>query len=224
MQNIPISATSATHCCKNVAKQAQDWRKRRMISSKPMIARATELSETVAARETEIVNFEERLAAQAAESKSAETAIEKQIAQRADLEAAVAVLINQRAERSSATNEMESNVRAARNTLNELHDLRSKHQVRETQLQLQIDNLAEHISHRYQLNLRDFAPDQIVFDKTLRAQLKRRAGGIERSALDANNGGEASSNETSRSESTIHLDVDLRSEEHTSELQSLRHL
>ena len=175
----------------------------------PMIARATELSETVAARETEIVNFEERLAAQAAESKSAETAIEKQIAQRADLEAAVAVLINQRAERSSATNEMESNVRAARNTLNELHDLRSKHQVRETQLQLQIDNLAEHISHRYQLNLREFAPDQIVFEKTLRAQLKRRAGGIERSALDANNGGEASSNETSRSESTIHLDVDL---------------
>src|SRR5205823_1035163 len=47
----------------------------------PMIARATELSETVAARETEIVNFEERLAAQAAESKSAETAVEKQIAQ-----------------------------------------------------------------------------------------------------------------------------------------------
>src|SRR5947207_13046893 len=175
----------------------------------PRIARATELSETVAAREIEIVNFEERLAAQAAESKSAETAIEKQIAQRADLEATVAVLINQRAERSSATNEMESNVRAARNTLNELHDLRSKHQVRETQLQLQIDNLAEHISHRYQLNLREFAPDQIVFEKTLRAQLKRRAGGIERSALDPNNGGEASSNETSRSESTIHLDVDL---------------
>src|SRR5438094_165687 len=159
----------------------------------PMIARATELSETVAARETEIVNFEERLAAQAAESKSAETAIEKQIAQGADLEAAVAVLINQRAERSSATNEMESNVRAARNTLNELHDLRSKHQVRETQLQLQIDNLAEHISHRYQLNLREFAPDQIVFEKTLRAQLKRRAGGIERSALDVDNGREAGS-------------------------------
>src|SRR5438874_2603837 len=159
----------------------------------PMIARAAELSETVAARETEIVNFEERLAAQAAESKSAETAIEKQIAQRADLEATVAVLINQRVERSFATNEMESNVRAARNSLNELHDLRSKHQVREAQLQLPIDNLAEHVSHRYQLNLHEFAPDQIVFEKTLRAQLKRRAGGIERSALDVDNGLEAES-------------------------------
>ena len=160
---------------------------------KPMIARATELSETVAARETEIVNFEERLTAQAAESKSAETAIEKQIAQRADLEATVAALISQRAERSSATNEMESNVRAVRNSLNELHDLRSKHQVREAQLQLQIDNLAEHISHRYQLNLREFAPDQTVFEKTLRAQLKRRAGGTERSALDVDNGRQAAS-------------------------------
>jgi chromosome segregation ATPase len=90
---------------------------------KPMSARATELSETVAARETEIVNFEERLAAQAAESKSAETAVEKQIAQRADLEATVAALINQRTERSSATNEMESNVRAVRNSLNELRTI-----------------------------------------------------------------------------------------------------
>src|SRR5438046_10731033 len=86
---------------------------------------------------------------------------------------------------------MQSNARAARNTLNELHDLRSKHQVREAQLQLQIDNLAEHISHRYQLNLREFAPDQILFEKTLRAQLKRRAGGTERSALDGDNGREA---------------------------------
>jgi len=159
---------------------------------KPMIARATELSETVAARETEIVNFEERLAAQAAESKSAETAIEKQIAQRADLEATVVALINQRAERSSATNEMESDVRAVRNSLNELHDLRSKHKVREAQLQLQIDNLAEHISHRYQLNLREFAPDQTAFEKVLRVQLKRRQGGSSARSLDAN-GGEAAS-------------------------------
>jgi chromosome segregation protein len=168
---------------------------------KPMIAREAELSETVAARETEIVNFEERLAAQAGESKSAKTDIEKQNAQRADLEATVAALINQRAERSSATNEMESNVRAVRNSLNELHDLRSKHQVREAQLQLQIDNLAEHISHRYQLDLREFAPDQAAFEKTLRAQLKRRPGEIER-ALDVDNGREAASK-------SVTIDVDV---------------
>jgi chromosome segregation protein len=77
--------------------------------------------------------------------------------------------------------------------LNELHDLRSKHQVREAQLQLQIDNLAEHISHRYQLNLREFAPDQTAFEKVLRVQLKRRQDGSSAPSLDANNGGEAAS-------------------------------
>jgi chromosome segregation protein len=68
---------------------------------------------------------------------------------------------------------MESDLRASRNSLNELHDLRSKQQVRESQLQMQSDNLVEHISRRYQLNLRGFAPDQVAFEKTLRAQLKR---------------------------------------------------
>jgi chromosome segregation protein len=176
---------------------------------RPMIAREAELSETVAVRETEIVNFEKRLAGQADESKRGEAAIEIQNAQRADLEVTVAALTNQRAERSSATNEMESNLRAVRNSLNELHDLRSKYQVRQAQSQLQIDNLAEHISRRYQLNLREFTPDQAAFEKTLRAQLKRHAGSIEHSALDVNNGGEASLVSTSRPESTIHLDVDL---------------
>jgi len=52
--------------------------------------------------------------------------------------------------------------------------LRAKQQVRQAQLQLQIDNLAEHISRRYQIDLREFAPDQVAFEKTLRAQLKRK--------------------------------------------------
>src|SRR5438094_1313503 len=51
----------------------------------------------------------------------------------------------------------------------------------------------------------------MAFEKVLRLQLKRRQGGSTPNAfgVDANNGGEAASNETSRSESAIHLDVDL---------------
>jgi chromosome segregation protein len=178
---------------------------------KPMTAREAEFVETIAARQAEIVNFEERLAAQAGESKEAEAAIEKQNAQRAELEATVAALTDQRAERSSAMNEMESSMRTIRNSVNELHDLRSKHQVRQAQLQLQIDNLAEHISRRYQVNLREVVSDQTAFEKVLRAQLKRRQGGSTPNAfgVGASNGGEAASNGTSRSESTIHPDVDL---------------
>ena len=139
----------------------------------PMAAREVELTETIAARQAEIANFEKRLAAQAQESKSAEAAIEKQKAECAELEATVTALTDQRVEHSRAMNEMESELRASRNSLNELHDLRSKQQVRESQLQMQSDNLVEHISRRYQLNLREFAPDQVAFEKTLRAQLKR---------------------------------------------------
>ncbi len=151
----------------------------------PMAAREAELAETIAARQAEIANFEKRLAAQSQESKSAEAAIEKQKAECAELEATVAALTDQRAEHSRAMNEMESDLRASRNSLNELHDLRSKQQVRESQLQMQSDNLVEHISRRYQLNLREFAPDQVAFEKTLRAQLKaqRKTGG--RSSCDA---------------------------------------
>ena len=148
--------------CENLVAQRQ-----------PMAARDAELVETIAARQAEIANFEKRLAAQSQESKSAEAAIEKQKAECTKLEATVAGLVDQRAEHSRAMNEMESNLRASRNSLNELHDLRSKEQVRESQLQMQSDNLVEHISRRYQLNLREFRPDQVAFEKTLRAQLKR---------------------------------------------------
>jgi chromosome segregation protein len=157
----------------------------------PMSDRETELSDMIAARQAEIANFENRLESQADESKNAEATIQKQTAQRAELEATVATFASRRTECLSTTNEMETHLRALRNSLSELHDSRSKHQVRETQLQLQIDNVAEHISRRYQLDLRESASDQAAFEKTLRAQLKRRQGGSSAPSLDAGISGEA---------------------------------
>jgi hypothetical protein len=54
-------------------------------------------------------------------------------------------------------NSLEAELRATRNSLNELHDNRGKEQVRQTQLQLRTDNLLEHVSRRYQLDLREFS-------------------------------------------------------------------
>lgn len=139
----------------------------------PMTAREAELAETIAVRRAEIANFEKRLVAQSEESKNAEAAIEKEKAECAELEATLATLTDQRAENSRVMNGIDSDLRARRNSLNELHDLRSKQQVRESQLQMQSDNLVEHISRRYQLNLPEFAPDQVAFEKTLQTQLKR---------------------------------------------------
>ncbi|PYL67136.1 MAG: hypothetical protein DMF20_04360 [Verrucomicrobia bacterium] len=139
----------------------------------PMSARDAELAETIAARQTEIANFEKRLTTQAEESRTAGSAIEKQTAKHADLEGVLAALIEQRKERSTTMNDAESNLRTIRNSLNDLRDSRSKEQVRQAELQLKIDNLTERVSRRYQINLREFSPDHHAFEKTLRAQLKR---------------------------------------------------
>ena len=170
-----------------VATQRQRY-EHLIAQRQPMNARDAELAEAIAARQAEIANFEKRVTTQAEESRMAESAIEKQTGQRADLEGALAALVEQRKERSTAMNEGESNLRTIRNVLNDLRDSRSNEQVRQAELQLKIDNLTERVSRRYQINLREFGPDQAGFEKTLRAQLKRR---IDRSASDVTNGGEA---------------------------------
>jgi len=134
----------------------------------PMSAREAELAEAIATRQAEITNFEKRLTTQAEES-----AIEQRTGQHADLERALAALTEQRRERSTTMNEAESNLRTIRNSLNDLRDSRSKEQVRQAELQLKIDNLTDRVSRRYQINLREFSPDQWAFEKTLRTQLKR---------------------------------------------------
>jgi chromosome segregation protein len=173
----------------------------------PMSAREAELAEVIAARRAEITGFEKRLTTQAEESRTAESAIEKQTGQRADLEGTLAALTEQRRERSTTMNEAESNLRTIRNSLNDLRDSRSNEQVRHAELQLKIDNLTERVSRRYQINLREFSSDRFAFEKTLRAQLKRR---IDRSAGDVTNGSEAATDLPPRSENAIHLtDADL---------------
>src|SRR5262249_54003193 len=104
---------------------------------------------------------------------TAESAIEKQNRQCADLEEALAALTEQRRERSTSMNEAESSLRTIRNSLNDLRDSRSREQVRQAELQLKIANLTERVSRRYQVNLREFSPDEAAFERALQAQLKR---------------------------------------------------
>ena len=69
---------------------------------------------------------------------------------------------------------MEADLRNRRKALSDLHDARGKEEVRQTQMQLKIENLAEHVMRRYQVDLREFAPDRYAFTKTYRAQMKSR--------------------------------------------------
>jgi chromosome segregation protein len=174
-----------------------------MAQRQPMIAREAELAEVIVARRAEIAGFENRLTRQADESTTAAAGIERLNAKKAEQEAAVATLSEERVRRSSATTDIESELRDVRNSLNDLHDLRSKQHVRQTQSQIRIDNLVEHVARRYQIDLRQFAPDQMAFEKTLQAQLKRR---IDRSAGNGNSN-EAPSNSVLEAENTGNLRI-----------------
>ena len=139
----------------------------------PMATRETELVELIAARRADIASYESKLAAQTQESRDAEVAIKEQTSRAAEAEAAANKISSQRAARANAVQERENSLRTLRNSLSESQEKRGHLQVRESQLQMQIDNLAESVSRRYQVDLRAFTPDETAFDKTLRVQLKR---------------------------------------------------
>jgi chromosome segregation protein len=178
-----------------------------MAQRQPMNAREAELAEIIAARRSEINGFQERLTTQANESERAESAIETQTAERADLQAALGGLSERRSKQSTTMTEGESHLRALRNSLNDFRDSRSNVQVRYAELQLKIDNLTERVARRYQINLREFSPDQSAFEKTLRAQIKKR---MDRSAGDLPNASEPAADSPTRLETTTPLaDTDL---------------
>jgi chromosome segregation protein len=141
-----------------------------------LAARKAELAELIAARRADISNYENKLAAQANESSEASAAIGEQTVRCREAESSADAIADTRAARVSVIGEHETMLRSLRDSVSELQDCRGQQQVRESQLQMQIENLAERISRRYQVDLRTFGPDQTVFEKTLRAQLKRGAG------------------------------------------------
>jgi len=142
----------------------------------PMRARETEMVELIAVREADITMYEEKLTAHAEESRESEGLIKNQTAQREEAEANATKIAELRATRLATISDRESELRRLRDSLGELQGRRGHQQVRESQLQMKIDNLAEHISRSYLVDLRAFVADKAAFEKVLRAQLKRGAG------------------------------------------------
>jgi chromosome segregation protein len=139
----------------------------------PLSARDAELTEVIAVRNADIAIYDRKLNSQAEESRESETLIKTHTAQRDEAKTNVAKIAEQRATRLSALSERESELRRVRDSLAELQDKRAQGQLRESQFQMKIDNLLEHISRSYQVDLRDFTPDEPTFEKTLKAQAKR---------------------------------------------------
>ena len=144
-----------------------------MAQRQPMTAREAELAEAIASRRSDIETFERRLTIQAEESKQAAAAIEQHGARRQQIQDTIASLSEKRAAHLETLNRAETELRHARNSLNQLHDDRASHQVRESQLQMTIETLTQNVERRYHVDLRSFSPDPPAFEKILRVQLKR---------------------------------------------------
>jgi chromosome segregation protein len=157
----------------------------------PLSARDAELAELITVRNADVAMYERKLTTQAEESRESETLINAQTAQRDEAQATNAKITDQRATRLAAISDRESELRRVRDSLGQLQDRRAQGQVRESQFQMKIDNLLAHISRSYQIDLRGFAVDEVLFEKTLRALLKKRAGGQDLESARALVGGAA---------------------------------
>ncbi|HEX8489964.1 MAG TPA: hypothetical protein VF626_03000, partial [Chthoniobacterales bacterium] len=140
----------------------------------PMAAREAELADLVTARRADIATYQGRLTRQADESREAEGKIKAHASELEAAEQNAAALAQERGARLTVVTEQEAQLRALRDSLNDLRDLRGKEEVRQTQLQLRIENLAEHVMRRYQIDLRAFTRDGFAFQKTLSVVTKRR--------------------------------------------------
>ncbi len=140
----------------------------------PMTARQTELAELIATRRLDVASYQARREQQSTETATAERLIEEKNVELSAAESAVTEIAGKRSARLTEVNDLESELRARRKGLSDLHEARGKEEVRQTQMQLKIESLVEHVMRRYQVELREFAPDRYAFTKTLRAQLKPR--------------------------------------------------
>jgi chromosome segregation protein len=125
----------------------------------PMEARLIELSELIAQRQQDIVSYEQRAAATTAENAEIEANLESLREQVGEGEAAVAALLEERAGIAASVEEIANGLRVLRHQLSEAHDQRSRLEVKQTQIDMKLTALIEHIQKRYQLDLATFERD-----------------------------------------------------------------
>jgi chromosome segregation protein len=140
----------------------------------PMTARLQELHDLIEQRRGEIESYRVKSESFAEESTNIQAGIEVARAEMSEGEAGVSRLLEERAAMTAAIESLESTLRIMRRQLSECHDQRSQHEVKQTQIQLRIENLADHVSRRYQIDIRDFQPDSYALLCTIREQSRKQ--------------------------------------------------
>ena len=142
----------------------------------PMTARITELTELLDARRVDIANYERRIESLDAENSSLQVSAtewkEALCAGETDLEAIVAA----RAEVHGNADAFEFALRAARAQLIRIQEERGRIEVKSAQTGMRMENIRNHVSHRYQLDLESFQPDTYALLVSFRERNKRKPG------------------------------------------------
>jgi len=140
----------------------------------PMTARLNELRELIEHRKRDIDGYRTKIEALEIESdrirEESEAARERLAAANHEVEQ----LSGQRAAMAGEAEEIEAALRGLRRQLSECAEARGHQEVRTTQVQLRIDNLAGHIRRRYQLEVREFQPDTYLLLTSLRELNRKR--------------------------------------------------
>jgi chromosome segregation protein len=140
----------------------------------PMAARLAELSEILETRRTDIAGYEDRIEILEAESRSLRQSIEEWLEQSASLEARIANLASARSEVHESAEALELALRSARQQLIQLQEQKGRLEVRMTQIEMRMENLRNHVSHRYQVDLEAFEPDSYSLITSFRERNKKR--------------------------------------------------
>jgi chromosome segregation protein len=139
----------------------------------PMAVRLAELQDLIVSRQREIEAYAARIEQLRADNATLNDRIEHLTSEQSAAESEVEDLLQDRAERMQALEAVEQNLRLLRRQLSDCHDQRGQYEVKATQLNLRLEHIREHVSHRYQIDLTNFAPDWYAFNVSVREQRKR---------------------------------------------------
>lgn len=140
----------------------------------PMAARLAELAELLDVRRNDIANYETRIETLEAESASLRASIAGWEEEMTAMETTISMVMSARSEVQESAEAVDIALRAARQQLAQIQEQKARFEVRAAQVEMRMENLRNHISHRYQTDLEAFEPDTYALMVSFRDRGKRK--------------------------------------------------
>ncbi len=141
----------------------------------PIESRLRELAETIAVRERDQRNYEEKMEALTKESQDLTVSLGHWKEELSSVEKEVARLSGERGGLQEQAETMEMNLRGLRKNLLDLQDKRSRDEVKVTELRMRSEAIRDHVSRRYQEDLSAFEPDRYMLLKAVTTRVEKRS-------------------------------------------------